>query len=548
MVRIFPVLLLWWAMVVSLPAWAQSLTLSADSVDLVVGQTIGVSVVARGGRISGVPELRTSPGLEVAFVDQSSSMSIINGRADSFVKFRYAVVAAKTGSWQLGPAILAMPNPSGSGGRTIQSDVLELRVVPAPAGGLPTAPITVETSFDRAQAWQGQVVVYHQAFRSRLELAHAGWLKEPDQGLLAMSKDRPDLREYVMQDERGALLVQESRRPFLVMEAGKLSWDAPVLQADIVVSGGGGLLGMFQRTRREPVVGQSMSLDVLPLPPAPPGASSLVGDFTLDVRLDRERAAVGQTVTWRIAIIGNGSVDGFQLPLPGEVDGARVYEGVRGQAGAVVQGAYQANVVFEREVVPTREGKVELPPIEVIAFSPSRGAWVSLQAPGRTLTVRAGEALDPELTSFAQKELPDLADTVQTGPRDLWRSGPGYRLPWLEALPGAMALVAAPGLWAVLSALLTWVRRIRAERQQRSVREPTPLERIAELPSDGAARLRVLDEALRAGLAAGTLPPDWEPEVRSLQDALDRARFAGAQAPADVVSRVRAVLEVLEAR
>ncbi len=59
--------MVWVACLFALPAWAAEVTLQVDSMDLVVGQTIGLRVVVVDAREAEPPSFPPIDGLQISF-------------------------------------------------------------------------------------------------------------------------------------------------------------------------------------------------------------------------------------------------------------------------------------------------------------------------------------------------------------------------------------------------------------------------------------------------------------------------------------------------
>jgi hypothetical protein len=345
-----------------------------------------------------------------------------------------------------------------------------------------------------------------------------------------------------VRDATGVVAVDESAWPRIATTAGELSWPAPVLQVEVAAEGGRrDLFGMLlRRTERVAVPAAPLSLTVKPRPAPPPDFSGLVGEFTLLSRLAAETAQVGQSVDWLIDLQGDGTVEGFVVPPAPALDGARVYDATPQSNARVQDGAYKAALQWRRTIVPTQEGKLEVPGLRIVYFSPSKGSYETLEAAGRTLRVRPGEAGAVGLTTFGSEV--EAAPVEPDGPRPPHASGVGLRLPWERALPVGLIAAALPGLAAVASVAVAALRRRRA--RDAAPREATPADLLASLPGadDPAA---ALDAALRLALRDRAVPEALQAEVAALSMALDQARFAGRPLPPDAEARTVAIVRAL---
>lgn len=549
------------AVLLPLVAQAANAELRLDIETFGVGQAIGMSVIVQNGNPRGVPQFESPDALRVTYTGQSTTTSIVNGQVESYVKFRFEIAAQEEGSYTVGPARVQVVDRRGKT-YEIETGRAALQVKPGTKGGN-TAAVEVTTAFQQSSAWLGEVVLYEYGLRSRREIQGGRWFGHPADGLRPPRDGQRDERKYQVQDAAGRIYVEEVAEPRVVTEVGPLAWDAPALELDLVAAGESrrGVFRLFQRTERYVVTGSDLNLEVRPLPSPPPGYSGLVGDFSLRSGLERDRVRVGDSVRWTVELIGDGTLEGYALPEPGKIDGAQVYDGATSAHATVKRGAYRAVARFERTIVPTREGTVELPPLQVVVFSPDEGRYKTLASKPVQLTVRPGENGEVDLQSFASDPSALVPEVEDNGPRPAWTRGRDTRLPWLEGMPFALALLASPSL--VLLGLLagdslrSWQAARAASEQPR---EATPSERLALLPTDTEPRLAELDAILRLALARrggvsvaeldrdavlGGLDPDLRDRIVLVTQKLDRARFAGAEI-GDPADDVRTLVQLLE--
>lgn len=527
------------------------------------GQTGQLTVRVSGGDPSSVPEVGAGPGVVIGYNGMSQNTTVVGGRVSQFIQFRFSFTISERGTHVLGPARVRTVDSRGQSSEILTS-TLKIDVEEAPEIDLQVDGIDVSAGFDHQQAWEGQVVLYTYTLRTRVDLAGARWLGHPQEGLMQPRDGRPERREYRIQDERGIVAVDETQVPFVLTGSGARTWHAPNVEVDVrrPDQGRRRFFGLFGgRTERLALSAGELALDVKPLPPAPEGFSGLVGDFALNSRLDTRSSTVGGSVTWTLHIDGNGNLEGFQLPDPGEIPGARLYDGSARGAAVLRKNGYRSTLRIDRSVVPTAIGRLELPPIELIVFSPSKGEYVTLTAATDPLAIREGEDGAVSLKSFGDEAPPSVAPPTDDGVRPIWTSGPGRRLPWVRWMPVPLALAALPAAGILVEVA---GRRAAARLQAATAsthREATPMERLAQLPSTPEARLAALDDALRAALAAhadvpparldrlavfDTLPDALGQEARAVSEALDRARFAGGVTGNELEARVRAVVSALE--
>ena len=185
---------------------------------------------------------------------------------------------------------------------------------------------------------------------------------------------------------------------------------------------------------------EGQTLDVQPLPPAPPGFTGAVGQVSLSARLEPPQLRLGEAATLTVELAGRGNLQGLPEPKMATPPGLTVYppqqEGKEEIAGTLVRGRRSWSYV----VVPDRTGHYRIEPPSVTFFDPESRQY------------RVAAAPDLELTTLPR---PASARTAGGDPEPhgirtaAFLSGAlgGRRwaplLPWLFALPWGLALVVA---------------------------------------------------------------------------------------------------------
>jgi len=127
-----------------------------------------------------------------------------------------------------------------------------------------------------------------------------------------------------------------------------------------------------ERLKTEP-----LTVEVLPLPTAgqpPKFDSSAVGRFTLHAEVDRDRVNVGEAVTLKLAINGQGNLRKLAAPALPRLEGWKIYEpkvSVTLEQGDRVAGSK----TVEYLLLPERAGVTTIPPFNLAFFDPERGAY-----------------------------------------------------------------------------------------------------------------------------------------------------------------------------
>lgn len=190
--------------------------------------------------------------------------------------------------------------------------------------------------------------------------------------------------------------------------------------------------------RPEPVRLQTpaQTVDVQPLPPAPPGFGGAVGQISLAAQLEPKEVHLGEAATLTVRLTGVGNLQGVQEPRlkapPGLTLLPPQQEGKDDLNGSAVRGTR----IWRYAVVPERAGRFTLDSPKITYFDPAESRYQVAATPDLALAVM------PAITPAAEAAKPGSG-----APAARMAGLPGRRwspvLPWLLALPWGLVLVAA---------------------------------------------------------------------------------------------------------
>jgi hypothetical protein len=191
-------------------------------------------------------------------------------------------------------------------------------------------------------------------------------------------------------------------------------------------------------TRPVPVRVQTAaeSLDVQPLPPAPPGFGGAVGQLSLDVQLEPRQVRMGEAATLTVRLSGVGNLSGIRdpqvAPPPGLTLLSPQQEGKDELNGSAVRGFR----TWRYPVVPDRAGRFTLAAPSVTYFDPAEGRYQVATSPALALT-----ALPPPVAAKSAAASPQGA--LASHPAGLLGRRWSPLLAWLLVLPWGLVLVVA---------------------------------------------------------------------------------------------------------
>jgi hypothetical protein len=465
-------------------------------------------------------------------------------------------------------------------------DLVEPEPEPAPAPAPEPARPAGRRNFLRAvpsktKAFAGeQITVEWQMYLTERQNNYAPTKEPRTDGFWAEDLEVPQnrgglsLSEQVVEG-RVYLFAPLMRKALFGLKPGK--YTITPLEADISRVDFFGATVKSEHLKADPV-----TIEIVPLPTGAPAGfdPSAVGRFSMAAEVDRNQVQVGDAVTLKLRLDGQGNLRKIGLPAMPRLDGWKIYEpkiDVQMNRGDTVGGSKTAEYLL----LPERPGQTTLPAFSFSYFDTQTAAYVTVKTEPIHLTV-TGEA--------APTQGPRTATTVATpassGSENLLaldvrplRSRPSLRRDLGSALyhsPALLGVAVAPPLVLVLVSLLGMARtrlgqetegkRRRKLRRSANRRLHTATAHLREgrlAPSLGEIE-RVLTEfltvkvgrsvagmsreELRSALASLGAGPGLTESTVSALDTCDRARFAlGSINPEEASQAIDKASEILEA-
>ena len=177
------------------------------------------------------------------------------------------------------------------------------------------------------------------------------------------------------------------------------------------------------------------TVEVQPLPPAPPGFGGAVGQLSLSADLEPKQVRLGEAATLTVRLSGVGNLSGVRDPRiavpPGLTLLSPQQEGKDELNGSAVRGFR----IWRYAVVPDRPGRFALEAPAVTYFDPAEGRYQVATAPALSLS-----ALPAPASAHAGSSRTAAVASRPAGPLGR-RWSP--LLAWLIVLPWGLVLVAA---------------------------------------------------------------------------------------------------------
>jgi hypothetical protein len=282
------------------------------------------------------------------------------------------------------------------------------------------------------------------------------------------------------------------------------------------------MLGLPETQVEEGVIDTDRaSVEVAPLPGgAPAGFKGAVGNFSIDVRVDRTAVRAGEPVTVVTTVRGAGNVGSAGDPDVTASVPTRMYAGgantTLDRSGDRLRGERRREVTL----VPEAPGRFAILPVRYSWFDPEQGRYRTQISDSIRIAVLPSDAPGDS-----------LRPARVTGPIAALRSAPGRRGDLSLQPPVASRAVALASLLAAVAAVVVKRVRARSERDPRRRRAAALDALLLELRDIAAGASDAAPAAVRIGSIvrrAVGLRYDIDVDGRPAEEVLSRAKHAGA--------------------
>ncbi|MEA3336528.1 MAG: BatD family protein [Chloroflexota bacterium] len=484
---------------VAIPGYAQGpdvITATVDRTDLTTDEWLTLTVAISGRENSAAqPSLPALDGFQFAGSSSGTQISMVNGATSFQTVYNYRLRPERTGTLVIDPVTVvvngqpvstdpisvqvsqgtgqvqqpgsarsALPgggmdpfdlfnmdpfdllNSFGAGGMmpSRAPSTASLQFVPAPAE-LVGQDYYAEAVIDNPAPYQGEQVTYTVRFYRAVEpLGQTSFDAPSFTGF--WSSAQPEQQDFRTDAAGRAYRMTELKTILFPTLIGETTIDP----ATLTVPGGFSNRGQTLQT-------QPVAVEVQALPAgAPAGFQGAVGKFGIQSEVDRTETQVGDAITLRITLAGQGNIDTVsQLNWP-EFEGWRAFK----SESQVDSWLEEENLVgvraFERVLVPTTAGSLSLPAIDFSYFDLDAGEYRTISTDAIAVDVTPDGSVDnfgqtPVISGGAgeavliNNDLRPLkvASEIGDGANLPLAVRPGYWLLWIVPL----AMLAGQFIW-----------------------------------------------------------------------------------------------------
>ena len=414
-------------------SYAEDMTISADvdkkEITLDEQTTLTITV---SGNVSNIPQPYI-PGLNgfTAYSSgRSQNISIVNGQISSSVTFTYILVPNNTGDYALGPFNINYK------GKTYSADPINIKVLPrnsqasAPSQqpkDQPSDPgsmdqntqpqqgkeLFIEAYVDKLRAYVNEQITLTFAVYQAVNLFNNP-LYNPPATTGFWTEDMPPQKKYYKIIDGTRYLVTEIKTALFATGQGEFIIGSARLEAtveDVDRSASRAPFGafdqdpfgMFKRGKPVALTTEPIKVEILPLPDQnkPVDFKGDVGDFDISLDVDKNTVEENQPVSLKIKIKGKGNIKTISSPVAPEIQDVKFYES--GSSENISKDNYivQGEKIFEKMIIPKKEGTIALGPVEYTYFDPVLKDYVRKKIAPVTISVTKSKEELAEKNTFA---------------------------------------------------------------------------------------------------------------------------------------------------
>ena len=371
----------------------------------------------------------------------SSKTTIINGKRSSEQQtgFTYLLRAKSVGRFTIDSASVNV------NGRTYRSTPIEMEVV-ARGGGPgsdstsldpqarfgPTGKIPayfLDVRFEKNQVYVGEQVVLNVSLyaREQTEIEINEFNAPKPNGFWVEVLDSPNRVRPTQRSvgDETFLVYPLMKIALFPLEAGEQKIDS--IPLGISVSRG----GFWGRRKQMTLSSEPIRLTVLPLPVDGRPAIFVdgnVGRYELRATSDKRQVPLGQPVTLRLSVKGEGNIGALTLPIvPQKIAGARVFPPNTQESKSTAGPRVQGEKVQEILVQPTKEGRFIIPGFDWAYFDPNEARFIETRTspiqidvlPSKVSdgTVAGNSTIGSQIRPFRTQIQPDVATSFWESPQ-----------------------------------------------------------------------------------------------------------------------------------
>lgn len=363
--------------------------------------------------------------------NQSTNMQFINGNMSRSIGFSYYLKPKSEGTFTIAPASITI------GGKTIQSNSVTVEVTKADAKSQQgqqdgsgdiydqiSDNVFLRLIVDKKETMQGEQITATYKLYYRGVISNTSVSESPTYtGFWSQELEVPENVQFTPELYDGvqfnaAVIKRDALFP---QHDGELEITPMELQTyvRVRVNNQNNFFNDFFGTYQDypyKFRSNAVKIKVKPLPAgAPLSYNGAVGEYTMDVTLDKTTTKPDEPVTLTVNVSGTGNIKMLDVPkvtLPADLEtfDPKASEKIS-KKGNVISGSKS----YEYLIIPRRGGQFKIPPVEFSYFDLNRKEYVTQQSPEYIINVEGESTASsaPAVTGINKEEVALLGEDIR---------------------------------------------------------------------------------------------------------------------------------------
>ncbi len=377
-----------------------SLSASIDRNEISMGDQIYYSLTINGSLNAPKPKIPEVEGLSIYSAGSSSSISIINGKVESYLKLTYVVTPDREGSFRIPPAEIV------NNGQKYFSNSISFKVLKQSINNNPQKNISqnsnnyqtvsnnyssrnirnifVKNFLDKKSVYINEPLILTFKLYTRVNFlsqpiftpstTNSFWKED-----LPVDKEYEDFYDnfkYHIVEKKVVLYPTSEGIQSIAPATLDCTVEEPIDEDNFWGS------SFFSRGKELKLKTDILKVNVKPLPNRniPKDFSGTVGDYNMDVKIISEgQYKVGEPITFDIAISGRGNINIITAPKLENTQNFKVYDPVEKIDVKKDEYGLKGSKHFKIMVVPLVQGKQELPVVKYSFFNFKTEKYIEIE-------------------------------------------------------------------------------------------------------------------------------------------------------------------------
>jgi len=378
--------------------------------------------------------------------NQSTNMQYINGNMSRSIAFSYYLKPNKEGTFTIAPASIVV------GGKAISSNSVTVEVTKADAkektqqGGEQDINSQISDNVflrlivDKKEVNQGEQITATYKLYYRATMGNTSVVEAPAYtGFWTQELEVPENTQFSSEVYEGVQFnVSIVKKDALFSQrGGELQIEPMELQTYVRVQTNN--RGFFSTYQDYPYKFKSnaVKIKVKPLPAgAPLSFNGAVGEYSMEVALDKTVTKPDEPVTLKVSISGTGNIKMLDVPkinLPADLE---TFDPKSSEKISKKNNIISGSKSYEYLVIPRRGGQFKIPPVEFSYFDLRKQEYVTLQSQEYIINVEGESTVSstPSITGINKEEVELLGEDIRyikTGEVNLKKRNDYFLTSWM---------------------------------------------------------------------------------------------------------------------